>query len=301
MSRVHAAEGEQVAKGVSLPRDWSSMRGLRQARRLSQTQLAELAGVSERTIRAIEGGAVERPQHESLRRIAAVLAYGEGHGQRLVEQWTGTSAERTPEEIGVPDWDSLYRRMRFRSPEDGGQLSSLVNHVTIGSDRMMLRQSVMQAREPMSVTGPPVIWSLEGGSPFDVSTVRFEVTTGGVIDDFFVHGDVAALAIRPDPAIAQRGPFVLEYASDYSNAVSIDRPPDHEQMMGTLWPLRLATTIVHFMGKPPERLWAVQGETAASAERVARLQVGPDGGAQLCLHDFIGVYGIQWEWDDGAS
>lgn len=274
------------------------MRELRRARGLSQTRLAELSGVSERTVRAIEGGTVGRPQHESLRRIAGVLAYGEGHGQRLVQQWTGTSAERTPEEIGVPDWESLYRRMRFRSPEDGGQWTSLLIHYTIGPDRMLLRSSIMQVREPMSATGPPVIWTLEGGSSFDISTVRFEVTTGGVIDDFFVHGDVAALAIRPDPAIAQRGPFVLEYSTDYSKAVRIDRPPDQELMFGTLWPLRLATTIVRFTGRPPELLWAVQGETAASAERVARLQVAPDGSAQICLHDFIGVFGIEWEWGD---
>jgi hypothetical protein len=97
--------------------------------------------------------------------------------------------------------------------------------------------------------------------------------TGGVIDDFFVHGDVAALAIRPDPAIAQKGSFVLEYSTDYSSAVRIDRPPDQEWMYGTLWPLRLATTIVQFTGRPPERLWSVQGQTAASAERVAGLHV----------------------------
>ena len=268
---------------------------------MSQTRLAELSGVSERTVRAIEGGAVGRPQHESLRRIAAVLAYGEGHGQRLVQEWTGTSAERSPEQIGVPDWETLYRRMRFRSPEDGGRWTSLINHFTIGPDRMLLRSSTLQVREPMSATGPPVIWSLSGDASFDISTARFEVTTGGVLDDFFVHGDVAGFAIRPDPVIAQRGPFVLEHSTDYSDAVRTGRPQEPEMMFGTLWPLRLATTIVRFMGTPPQRLWAVQGETAASAERVARLHVAPDGSAQICLHDFIGVYGIQWEWDDEAA
>ena len=285
-------------RGIALPRDWSSMRGLRQARGMSQTRLAELSGVSERTVRAIEGGAVGRPQHESLRRIAAVLAYGEGHGLRLVQEWTGTSSERSPEQIGVPDWETLYRRMSFRRPEDGGQVSSLMGTLSVGPDRMPMRRSTVEVREPMSATGPPVIWSVASESSFDVSTVRIEVTTGGVIDDFFVHGDLAALAIRPDPAIAHRGPFVLESAKDYSNAVRLDRPPDQEMMYGTTWPLRLATAIVRFTGQPPERLWSVQGDTAASAERKERLQTGRDGRVQLCLHDVIGVYGIQWEWDE---
>jgi transcriptional regulator with XRE-family HTH domain len=265
---------------------------------MSQSRLAELSGVSERTVRAIERGAVGRPQHESLRRIAAVLAYGEGHGQRLVQQWTGTSAERTPEELGVPDWEALHRRMRFRSPEDGGQVSSVVWHVTVGPDRMPVRRSTLEVREPMSATGPPVIWSVTRESAFDMSTVRFEVTTGGVIDDFFIHGETAAFAIRPDPDIAQRGPFVLESARDFSNAVRTDQPPDQEAMFGTTRPLRLATIVVRFTGPPPGRVWAVQGETANSAERTGRLQVARDGSSQVCLHDFIGVFGIQWEWDD---
>jgi transcriptional regulator with XRE-family HTH domain len=160
------------------------MRDLRQVRGMSQARLAELSGVSERTVRALEGGTVGRPQHESLRRIAAVPAYGEGHGQRLVQQWTGTSSERTSQEIGVPEWESLYRRLSFRRPADGGQVSSLMGTVTVGADRMPMR--------------------------------------------------------------------------------------------------------------------SVQGDTAASAERRERLQTGHDGTAQTCLHDFIGVFGIQWEWEGEA-
>src|SRR5690242_11490067 len=82
------------------------MKELRQARGLSQARLAKLSGVSERTVRAIELGGVERPQHESLRRIAAVLAYGDSHAQRLVERWTGSTMQRTPQQIGVPGWES---------------------------------------------------------------------------------------------------------------------------------------------------------------------------------------------------
>jgi hypothetical protein len=163
---------------------------------------------------------------------------------------------------------------------------------------MPLSQASLQVREPMSATGPPVIWSLLREHAFDITTVRFSVTAGGVLDDFFVHEDVAALAIRPDPFLARRGPFVLEYSGDYSQAVPTGRVPDPEMMYGNVWPMRLATTIVQFTGTPPERLWAVQGETAATAERVAPLRVQPDGSAQICLEDFIGVYGIQWEWGD---
>ena len=277
------------------------MRELRQAKGLSQARLAELSGVSERTVRAIERGGVERPQLESLRRVAAVLAYGEGHARRLVERWTGTSGELSPQEIGVPGWQSLYRRIGARRPEDGGQLSSSVGHLTVGPDRVPARKSFLEVREPMSATGPPVIWAITSEPSFDISTVRFEVARGGAMDDFFVHGDVAAYSIRPDPAIARRGPFVLEYSRDLSAATRIDGPPDTEWMFGCKTPLRLAVRVVQFTGEAPERVWSVRGETAASAQPQERLQVGPDGSVQICLHDFIGVYGIRWEWGDDAA
>ena len=285
-------------RSIALPPDWRSMRELRQARGLSQARLAELSGVSERTVRAIERGAVERPQLESLRRIARELAYGEGHARRLVERWTGASVELSPQEIGLPGWESLYQRIRAWRSEDGGQLSSTVNHLTVGPDRQPVRSSYLEVREPMRASGPPVIWSITNAPSFDISTVRYEVAIGGAIDDFFVHGDVAAYSIRPDPAIAQRGPFVLEYSKDLSAATRIDGLPDTEWMFGCKTPLRLAVMVVQFTGAAPERVWSVRGETAASAHMQEPLRVGPDGTVQLCLHDFMGVYGIQWEWGD---
>lgn len=285
-------------RGASVPPDWRSMRELRQGRGLSQTRLAELSGVSERTVRAIERGAVERPQHESLRRIAAVLSYGDSHAQRLVERWTGVSTLRTPQQIGVPGWESLYQRIRARRPEDGGQVSTSLCEATIDRDGTPLVTSHLQVHEAMSPSGPPVVWKLISGMPFDLSTARFEVSTGGVIDDFFVHDEVAALAIRPDPALARNGAFVVEYTIDYRDATRVDRPPEREWMYGANAPLRVAVAIVRFADGPPEKVWRVQGDSATTAERVARVEVAPDGSAQICLQDFVGVYGLQWDADD---
>jgi transcriptional regulator with XRE-family HTH domain len=273
------------------------MRELRQARGLSQSRLAELAGVSERTVRAIERGAVERPQHESLRRIAAVLAYGESHAHRLVERWTGAIARRTPQQIGLPGWESLYQRIRARTPEDGAQISTSVSKATLHRDGTPLVTSQLHVHEAMSPSGPPVLWKLISGMPFDIATARFEVSAGGVIDDFFVHGDVAALAIRPDPAIAGTGAFAVEYTTDYRQATRIDRPAEREWMYGATSPLRVAVLVVRFADQPPAKVWRVQGDTAATAERVGRVEIGADGSVQVCLHDFVGVYGLQWDED----
>ena len=274
------------------------MKELRQARGLSQARLAKLSGVSERTVRAIELGGVERPQHESLRRIAAVLAYGDSHARRLVERWTGATMQRTPQQIGVPGWESLYQRISARAPEDGGQVSTSISDVTIDSDGSPRFTSQLYVHEAMSPTGPPVIWKLVSGMPFDLATARFEVTAGGVIDDFFMHDDIAALAIRPDPAVATNGPFAVQYTVDYTDAVRADRPPEREWMYGARAPLRVAVLLVRFAGRPPEKVWQVVGDSAASAERVARAEVAPDGTVQVCLFDFVGVYGLQWDADD---
>ena len=295
---MSAAEGEH-GRGVALPRDWSSMRELRQARGFSQTRVAELSGVSERTVRAIEAGTVGRPQHESLRRIAAVLAYGASHQMRLVERWTGSSTERTHDDLGVPDWEVIARRIGRRRPGDGGRITSVLFDATIGPDRVPLRCRYTHIHEAMGASGSPVLWKLIGAAQFDTSSsVRFEVTTGGVLDDFFVHGDVVAVAIRPDPAMAQRGPFVLEYSVDFSETERLDGAVDNEWMYGATTPMQTASVVVRFTGETPARIWPVQGATAATAERGAPLSLAADGSAQLCLHDLVGVYGIQWQWGD---
>ncbi|WP_200961266.1 helix-turn-helix domain-containing protein [Phycicoccus sp. Soil802] len=285
-------------RGVSLPRDWSSIRELRQARGLSQSRLAELSGVSERTVRAIEGGAVGRPQHESLRRLATVLAYGDTHRARLVERWTGGTAHLTPDGLGIPDWEVLYRRMGTRTPADGGQMSTVICELTVGSDRLPRLLRYTHGHEQMSASGSPVVWKLTSGLPFDLSAVRFEVLTGGVLDDFFVHGDMAALAIRPDPLQARNGPFLVEYSVDFSGVEPLADTVEREWMYASTSPLQLGAMVVRFTGDVPERLWSVRGASATTAERQGRIQVAPNGSAQVCFQDLVGVFGIQWEWGD---
>lgn len=299
-ARVGGVLTRPGAGGVSLPRDWSSMRELRQARGLSQVRLAELSGVSERTVRAIERGGVERPQHESLRRIAAVLAYGASHQKRLVDRWTGLTAERTADDVGLPDADTLLQRIRLRAPGDGGLRTSLTAELVIGADGMPVTCHYLHVHEPMKPSGEPVVWKLMGGMPFELPSIRFEVTAGGVLDDFLVHGDVAALAIRPDPAMDQEVPFVVGYTLDFRDAVRLDGATNDEWMFGSLAPLQLFALAVRFSGPVPQRAWSVRGETAATAERVRLLPVGADGGVQLVLHDVLGVLGIQWEWGEDA-
>ena len=294
MNRVPTPPGA----GVSLPRDWSSMRALRRARGLSQNRLAELSGVSERTVRAIEGGTVGRPQHESLRRIAAVLAYGDTHRARLVERWTGSSPELTPDVLGIPDWEVLYQRIPMRRPGDGGQLWTVLSEVTIGANRLPQRARHVHAHEQMNESGSPVLWKLISGLPVDLSGVRFEVLTGGVLDDFFVQGDMVALAVRPDPVMARKGPFLVEFSVDFSQAEPVDSDVEREWMYGTRSPLQLAAMVVRFSGEVPERVWSMRGSSATTGERLGRLEVAPDGSAQVCFQNLTGVYGIQWEWGD---
>ena len=290
-------EGERD-RGIALPRDWASIRELRQARGMSQSRLAELSGVSERTVRAIEGGAVGRPQHESLRRIASVLAYGDTHRARLVERWTGGSAHLTPDSLGIPDWEVLYRRMGARKPEHGGQMSTVFCDLTVGADRAPRHLRYLHVHEQMNPSGSPVVWKLTSGVPYDLSAVRFEVRSGGVVDDFFVHGDMAALAIRPDPLIAQQGPFLVDFSVDFSGVEAVGDAVEHEWMFGSTSPLQVAAMVVRFTAEVPERVWSVRGASATSIERQGRVPVAPDGSSQVCFQDLVGAFGMQWEWGD---
>lgn len=287
--------------GIRLPRDWSSMRDLRKARGLSQAQVGELSGVSERTVRAIESGAVGRPQHESLRRIAEVLAYGTGHQKRLVDSWTRASNSRSSEQIGIPDWQTFFQRLRLRTPAEGGRPVSSISEAKIGSDRRLLERWHRQVYDSMSADGPPALWNLTGGLPLDVSTVRLDVRAGGVLDDFFVNGDIGAFAIRPYPHVARNGPFLLEYSFDFSQTARAELPVEREWMIGFHEAHSVATILLRFTDSWPRRLWTVQGPTATSIEKIADLELAVDGSVQTTVLDFVGVFGIQWEWGDEGS
>ena len=136
-------------------------------------------------MRAIEGGAVERPQH------GVVAPHRQGAGataratrrapRRAVDGRRASNA--SPEQIGVPDWESLYQRIRaWRSPEDGGQLSSTVNHITVGArSPVASRYSVPgspRADERHRSAGDLVDRRVTRRSTS--RRARFEVTTGGV-------------------------------------------------------------------------------------------------------------------------
>jgi hypothetical protein len=177
-------------------------------------------------------------------------------------------------------------------------MSTVVCELTVGADRLARRLRYTHAHEQMSASGPPVVWKLTSGLPFDLSAVRFEVLTGGVLDDFFVHGDLAALAIRPDPVQAQSGPFVVEYAMDLSGVEPMVDTVEREWMVASTSPLQLGAMIVRFTGEAPERVWSVRGASATTGERQGRLQVAPNGCVHACFQDLMGVFGLQWEWGD---
>jgi len=99
------------------------VRAFRERRGLSQEELAELAGVSDRTIRNVESG-TRRPRRDTVERLVAVL---ELHGEdrdALVDGWAGDRRPCSlptdiPDFVGRTDALGAVRRILSDTPQPG--------------------------------------------------------------------------------------------------------------------------------------------------------------------------------------
>ncbi len=92
---------------------------------LTQTELAEAAGVSQPLIARIEGGDVD-PRLSTLRRIVAALNEAEGEVVRAVNLMHESV-------VSVPPDDSVHKAVELMNEEAYSQLPVIQNGVPVGS------------------------------------------------------------------------------------------------------------------------------------------------------------------------
>jgi transcriptional regulator with XRE-family HTH domain len=91
---------EDVGAAGSAPGQESLGRLVRAHRgrlRLTQEELAERAGLSERTLRNLEGGRIRRPYPDTIRRLADALQLAGRHRDQLEAAARGVAPEIAPE------------------------------------------------------------------------------------------------------------------------------------------------------------------------------------------------------------
>lgn len=98
------------------------LRRWREREMLTQGQLAERAGLSTRTIRRLESGAVGRPQATTLRLLASVLELSGAEEAALVAAVAGDAARSGPVESGLP---VVPRQLPVASPAFTGRYEEL--------------------------------------------------------------------------------------------------------------------------------------------------------------------------------
>lgn len=97
------------------PRLATAIRAAREARGLTQPQLAELAGVSEGSVQNLESGKARNRMPQTLAKIEPHLGWATGSGRAVLDGGDPTPASATPADSHADtDRDKLRRKLPLR-------------------------------------------------------------------------------------------------------------------------------------------------------------------------------------------
>lgn len=278
-------------------------RALQQARfaaGLTQEQLGERAGVSERTVRTLESGRAVRPHRSTLVALAAAVGLDGTAALHLVQAWRRGARslddyfEMVPTERGLRE--ALDRQRQVISER------AVSARVVIGADRRWVRLTI---RRDFEVVGEDVDTFLFGTSlPRGQSSWELLpdlVRNADAIDSLDV-GDAGARAILLSlGAKHQPGDTsFVEYGVRYGPASHPDSPLDCESLFGL--PASVAALVQDVSFHPdalPARVWRVGQDTIDGPPVSGKaVRLSPFGAAHVLEAPVTGaVHGIRWEWD----
>lgn len=284
----------------------SLLRDARTGARMTQEQLAHLAGLHVRSIRGIESGKTQCPRRDTLARIAGALSLSEAERAKFLANWSINDVAVPSEQVifGRAADDEVLDALARDSIASQGLLA-LSESVEIGQNRRILSrrtEEVIEARRT-GVTGRTVFYEPEDPS-IDLNRLKLV--------------DLENCRIGREIALPSRGVKVFEldyertldwgdshlfrYRADFDSAyreTSYDGSVAEDSIAGFFRPPLSLVLEIKFS---PEMLPATctqvfQSRPAVPATTVRELHVDEWSAAHIALaNPRAGAHGIAWQW-----
>ncbi|WP_026181138.1 helix-turn-helix domain-containing protein [Demetria terragena] len=280
----------------------AAIRWLREVSGLTQRGLAEASGVSERTIRGLERGHVQRPHYSSLRSLAKAAGLEHDQREAFLRAWSPDRG-RSLSELNPERPDLIAAETTIRTEIEERVLATW-NTFYVGADRQRsgARSSVtIEARR-------------DGIDTYCIPLLSDEL---GVLPQVYVSETIGCepLDIHEFPA---NGLVVIELGLDrpkqlgeiYALEFALEAPAGSD-IMGTSASAsdrcqagRIAQRVIDVLvvgvtfEHPPARVWEIEKIGSAPERVVGDSPLDRDHHAQVVRrHALPGHYGFRWEWE----
>jgi transcriptional regulator with XRE-family HTH domain len=283
----------------------AALKWLREISGLTQRDLAARSGVSERTVRGLERGEVERPHHASLVALAEAAGLNPAETGTFLRAWSPARRRTFSELFGDTGLDDALAEASLRTGYERAPIA-LWNLVVIGPNRRIRRTGHRSVFESLydGLTGHTMVHT--GDDPEEFRFCEVTKATG--------------VSVRSRSDIPDRGLVAFDLDFDhplargetYAYAITIDREArmdaqDAEarcpgpESDGYLRGVRSATSLivlrVVFEGDPPTYVWDLRGRSMTDYTEGARAPMGERTVLDLVVrHAEPGSYGFGWSW-----
>ncbi|MFC7491186.1 MULTISPECIES: helix-turn-helix domain-containing protein [unclassified Knoellia] len=270
---------------------------LRRRRRelaLTQQELAEASGVSERSIRELEAGRLTRPHRATLEALGAALGHESYRLRGFIQSWEVGWLVPRPEDL-----DGFAPPVPYPWWPDGARFSALKSavahqHVEFSADGRRVRVRDFRIVEALADDVSDFRF-FRPTQPGEARTDLQDVVGGHTLDvDRGSH--LLSLHVELDRVLAtgDLAPLELNYVVERQDGAA----PMTRYSAGFLYPPTIFTCTVRFLGESPSSAWRVEGHSMQDVERVSSIEHGHDRDTVtlVATHPRSPVVGIAWEW-----
>lgn len=278
--------------GGSLSSPALELRARRRAAALTQRQLAELATVSERSIRALEKDALQQPRLATLHAIAVALGLDGNDREAFVGQWRPDETRRSL----PPHSDYAHITERLLGIPRANSANVLSVHdewrVLDGGSRVLTTQ-----RRVLRATSSPssYYWTARRRRPGETGLTVLGVV-GGRLRTHATDGDIDAFLIDLSEPAAKGRPVLVGLEHEIRREPAAG-PPDRYTLIFADVPDSVSI-VGRFEGLAPAGARTLLGRTSARAPaRGRRLPLGENGSVSVALtrptHPLVGIV-LDW-------
>lgn len=279
------------------------LRHFRRRAELTQFELAERCGVSDRTVRGLETGAIKKPQQTTLRLLAEALALSVREQAHFAAAWGSKRGARWLEGM-MPDAAENRAELERQLHEQYGNIREVTNwsRRTMGRDRraegLSVRRGFIVEQGCLDTwlfafggagrTRPPVVTATEN--------CRL-VTIHDWVDEAWLYELTFDRTLQPGEAYS----FIYELEHDNTEDAPAEIPTPTKALVGIAASMPSLTVEVRFHPDAlPAGVWQVyKALQTGELTLVAPMALSPFHTVHLVLeHPEPGFYGLLWTWPD---
>ena len=278
------------------------LRRLRRASGMSQQFLADVSGVSVRTIRGLENGAIRHPRSSSLAELATGLQLSVDDADRLVRGWERGDQVPLPEMVAATGVEGFLAAQGIDGIA-GVRTVSLTCHIVVAANRRIRAIDSLWVVRAVASGAQEYVYVDAWDPSMEVADIRLDGFRGcalGVRRQSHPVGIVAFTLRFPQP-LAQGQPHVFGYHAEvdprFADVSSRGRRLADSNGISHLWsdPLEALAMQVSFEGRRPAHVYAVEGAPRRRAGDDVELD---SSRSALLVREGLpaGSYGLGWEW-----